>query len=248
MACTLPTSRTKIRAVVSTIIDSMRENGTIDSIVDNGDGTATITTTSTGSVQANDTIGENPFITIGGNDYAVKSLVADTSFTVRFTGSVPSGTEWKAKAPYLYFGNPIEMSNEIDRETNANAKYPAVIVFEDGTSTQPLDEESPIDTVESLQMFFMDIANYSDWVIDEFYENVIDRMEELSFDFVQACRDYQHTEELEGNATRQRVSKWGVSVVRTSGNSQDTIFNDKLSGVSLNLDLPISKSLNYECV
>lgn len=247
MGCSLPNTRTKIRTVIGEIIDSIRETDAVSSIVDNGDGTATINTSNTGNLTVNDSIGLNPVIEVGGTDYSVKSLVANTSFTVTFSGSVPSGSTWKAKAPYFFYGNPIQISNENDRINNTNAKYPAIILFENGNSVQPFEETSPIDTTETLQLFFMNTANYRDWTIDEFYENVIDEMEDLSFDFIQACRDYIHTEELTGSATRERISKWGVTVVRAAGQSKDTIFNNDLSGISLNFDLPISKSLNYEC-
>ncbi len=174
------------------------------------------------------------------------SLSVFTEITVNFT-ALPSGPTWTSDAPYVYYGNPIQMSNEIDKEQNPNAKYPAIIVFENGNSVQELEPISTIESTESLEMFFVDIANYEDWLIDDFYSNVVNAMEDLSYEFVDACRQYKYIEELTATATRERISKWGVRLIRSGKGSADTIFNDNLSGVSLRIDLPISRALNDEC-
>ena len=166
--------------------------------------------------------------------------------TLNFT-ALPSGSTWNAVAPYVYYGKPIQTSNEIDKEQNPNAKYPAIIVFENGSSVQELEPTSTIESTESLEMFFVDIANYEDWLIDDFYSNVVNAMEDLSYEFVNACRQYKYIEELTATATRERISKWGVRLIRSGKGSADTIFNDNLSGVSLRIDLPISRALNDEC-
>jgi hypothetical protein len=244
MGCTPKTTRTKIREIIDTVVDLMRKKGTVSSIVDNGNGTATFSTDSTEGIVIGDLV--NSFITIGSESFEVVSFTADTDITVKFT-TLPSGTEWISDAPYVFYGNPIQISNEIDMEMKPNAKYPAIIVFENGNSVQSLEPLSTIETTESLEMYFMDQANYEDWTIDEFYSNVINEMEDLSFDFVEACRTYKYIEELTGFASRERISKWGVTVLRSGKGSSDTIFNDNLSGVVLNIDLPISRALNDEC-
>jgi hypothetical protein len=245
MGCTAKTTRTKLREIIETVVDLMRKKGTVSSVVDNGNGTATFSTDSTDGL----TVGleENPFIEVGGVSYEVVSFTADTDITVNFS-TLPSGSTWTADAPYVYHGNPIQISNEIDKEMNPNAKYPAIIVFENGNSIQELAPTSTIESTESLEMFFVDMANYNDWLIEDFYSNVVNAMEDLSYDFVDACRNYKYIEELTGTATRERISKWGVQVLRSGKGSADTIFNDNLSGVSLRIDLPISRALNDECL
>ncbi len=244
MSCTPKTTRTKLREIINTIVDLFRKTGSVSAVVDNGNGTATFATDSTDGLTVGDC--ENPFISVGGVSYEVVSFTADTDITVNFT-ALPSGSTWTSDAPYVYYGNPIQMSNEIDKEQNPNAKYPAIIVFENGNSVQELEPISTIESTESLEMFFVDIANYEDWLIDDFYSNVVNAMEDLSYEFVDACRQYKYIEELTATATRERISKWGVRLIRSGKGSADTIFNDNLSGVSLRIDLPISRALNDEC-
>ncbi len=244
MSCTPKTTRTKLREIINTIVDLFRKTGSVSAVVDNGNGTATFATDSTDGLTVGDC--ENPFVSVGGVSYEVVSFTADTDITVNFT-ALPSGPTWTSDAPYVYYGNPIQMSNEIDKEQNPNAKYPAIIVFENGNSVQELEPISTIESTESLEMFFVDIANYEDWLIDDFYSNVVNAMEDLSYEFVDACRQYKYIEELTATATRERISKWGVRLIRSGKGSADTIFNDNLSGVSLRIDLPISRALNDEC-
>lgn len=245
MGCILP-NRTFLAELVSDIIDEIRERADISSIIDNGDGTALINTTKTGTVDVDGAY--TPYITIDGDDYQVIAVAPNVSFTIRFTGALPSGSEWVSASPYFYYGNPIQMSNEIDKKANNdNVKYPAIIMFESGNSSQPFGETSPIETIESLELYFMDVANYEDWAIDDFYSKVINKMYQLSIDFTNACEVFPHVDLLTGSGTRQRISKWGVEVVRNGAGSGDMIFNDNLSGIQLLFDLPISKSLNNEC-
>lgn len=244
MSCTNKTTRTKLREIINSVVDLMRKKGSVSNVVDNSNGTYTFTTDSTAGLNVG--LEENPFIDINGTSYEVVSFTTNSDITVRST-TIPSGSEWIADAPYVYHGNPIQISNEIDQELNPNAKYPALIVFENGNSVQELEPTSTIESTESLEMFFVDIANYNDWLIEDFYSNVINAMEDLSYDFVDACREYKYIEELTGTATRERISKWGVQVLRSGKGSADTIFNDNLSGVSLRIDLPISRALNDEC-
>ncbi len=244
MSCTPKTTRTKLREIINTIVDLFRKTGSVSAVVDNGNGTATFATDSTDGLTVGDC--ENPFVSVGGVSYEVVSFTNNTDITVNFT-ALPSGSTWTSDAPYVYYGNPIQMSNEIDKEQNPNAKYPAIIVFENGNSVQELEPISTIESTESLEMFFVDIANYEDWLIDDFYSNVVNAMEDLSYQFVDACREYKYIEELTATATRERISKWGVRLIRSGKGSADTIFNDNLSGVSLRIDLPISRALNDEC-
>jgi len=244
MSCTPKTTRTKLREIINTIVDLFRKTGSVSAVVDNGNGTATFATDSTDGLTVGDC--ENPFVSVGGVSYEVVSFTNNTDITVNFT-ALPSGSTWTSDAPYVYYGNPIQMSNEIDKEQNPNAKYPVIIVFENGNSVQELEPISTIESTESLEMFFVDIANYEDWLIDDFYSNVVNAMEDLSYEFVDACRQYKYIEELTATATRERISKWGVRLIRSGKGSADTIFNDNLSGVSLRIDLPISRALNDEC-
>lgn len=248
MGCTAPT-RTTIETVVGNIIDLMRETASISSIVDLGGGQATINTSDTGTIAITDegaTV--NPYITIGGTSYKVVAVVSDTSFTVEYSGGLPSGSTWKADAPYFFKGNLIDQSQEIDRTKDFNKKYPAIILPE---VTRIRYINNPLDINEmiaSVDLFFMNLCNYEDWAIEDFYTKVVDKMEIMALDFNTKADGYRYVGELDdSDATINKISKWGVQVFRNGADGQDTLFNDNLGGVQYSIDLPIKRSLNSEC-
>lgn len=248
MGCTAPT-RTTIETLVGNIIDKMRETASVSSIVDLGGGVAQINTSDTGTLTISDE-GEtvNPYVTIGGTSYQVVAVVADTSFNVKYSGGLPSGSTWKADAPYFFKGNLIDQSQEIDRTKDFNQKYPAIIMPEI-TSIRLINDPLDInEMVASISLFFMNLANYEDWSIDDFYTKVVDKMELLAIDFNTEADKHRHTGELDDfDATINKISKWGVFTIINGADGQETLFNDNLSGVQYSIDLPVKRSLNSEC-
>jgi len=110
--------------IFSSIVDSMRETGTIDSIaVANGYST----------IQSVNTLSENEVVLIGDTDYAA-TIVTGTQFTVYGTGI--TATTWSSREPYYEYGHPVEIAGKLTARDSETApysfkKYPLIALFTD---------------------------------------------------------------------------------------------------------------------
>jgi hypothetical protein len=222
---------TNIVDLVGTLIENIRDTHAIISITNVGN-TYTINTAETHSLAVGD------YVKISGTDYKIITLTNDTKFTVTSTTAI-TGTIWTALAPYYFYGTPIMIANTIDKITDYQNKYPVIVLFE----TMPadsndgyIDKESPIERTVALEMYFMDEANYSDWASEDYYSNVINDMQTLVDSFIAECQINVQI----GSFTKHKetnYSKWNLVRLDTGKN----VFNAQLSGIGLNISLPIKK-------
>jgi len=229
--------------IVRATVDALRAKRTkvVTAVINNGDGTYTLFTPCTFDTVA------GHLIDVLGNSVKVTAVVQDVSITVKSSVDLLSAIVWNALGPYFFFGNPITISNEMDKVNNQNANYPAIILFEVQNVTVFPDPIASLDRESGLNIFFMDQANYEDSTNQDLYDNVVDRMEELSIEFIKEIRKVLNYRQLTDTFPLAKFSKWGVSVVRNGVNGQDTIFNNDLSGVEINFTAPIDKNLNVKC-
>lgn len=237
------TLRTDI-TLIGQIIDQIRDTAAITDITDNLNSTALIETPNTFDLVVVDAKELNPYIKIGGETFKVIAVVENVSFTVEFT-TLPVGTTWINCAPYYYFGHLRMIANEISKILDKNQAYPAIIFNSEITSTAGnRDPISVVDQIRKVQLFFVDQSNYEDFDIQDFYDNVLDRLEQLCVDWDKAADKNRFVGSLNDiTFTRQRVSKWGVNF----GRNQETIFNNNLSAVIYQTDLPILKDYQTFC-
>lgn len=219
---------TNIVDLIGTIIESIRETHTIASITHAGT-TYTINTLSTHSLKVGD------YVKISGNNYKILTLTANSKFTVNSTIAI-TGTSWTALAPYYFYGTPIMISNTIDKIKDYKNKYPIIVLFETMPATVDDDIESTIERTVSFEMYFMDEANYADWSADEYYTNVINPIQALVDLYMEALEDSVRIGILTSHKETP-YSKWNMVRLDTGKN----VFNAELSGIGLNIDLPVKK-------
>ncbi len=221
---------TNIPNLIGNLISPLRESYIISSITNVGT-LYTINTSDTNSL----TVGD--YISISGNNYVITSLTTNVKFTVVSTISI-IGTTWTALTPYYFYGTPIMVSNEIDKLKNYKQKFPIVVLFETISADVDDDPKSNIERTASLELYFMDEANFVDWNHEDYYTNVINRMQVLVDLFIDTCKDSP----LIGTFTKHKetnYSKWNMIRLDTGKN----VFNSELSGIGVNIDLPIKKQL-----
>ena len=90
---------------IETIVNSMTPSIDIDSVVDNGDGTQTLTVCETYWIR------DRLTLTIDGNEYDVSSFVKDTSITIPDSPLV-TATSFTLTAPYYFHGYPRQVNNQ----------------------------------------------------------------------------------------------------------------------------------------
>lgn len=237
-------ARTTEENIVNNAVTALRNKRqkAITSVVDNGGNSYTLNTICTFDTTA------GHLIDVGGNTVTVKSVVADTSITVESSVSLVGEVLWKALAPYFFFGNLLDVNNEIDKAANQKANYPAIILSEITGATVITDVMNSIDRISPLNLYFMDMTNYEDNTIQDMYDSAVDRMQELSIEFVKELRKQKGVCPLIDDYTEDKHSKWGLLVVRNGINGADTIFDNNLTGVEISgLNMPVQKNLNLQC-
>ena len=86
-----------------------------------------------------------------------------------------------------------------------------------------------------LGLFFLDVANYADWDTDQHYSNVIIPQSKLCDYFLANIRKYQGRIIGDRGGTQILHAKFGE--YRDLKGHVNSIFNDRLSGVELSIDL-----------
>lgn len=219
--------------IIGDIVPTLTATVNIDSVVDNMDGTFTISTDCTWWISIQDTL------TIGGLDYLVESFVINESITI--SGSmIPIADNFELTVPNYIHGTIKMTQNEVDGETNKELVYPLVWLFEVIRDRKNTDDESMIDRETELRIFFVASANYKDWLTDDHYTNVIDPMQSMVDLFI---------EKIKVNKLFTEVLSYDcIPLVNFSveGNQDESIFDCNLSGIELRLFAEIREDLSCE--
>jgi len=229
--------------LIKAVIDDMRADRTdaITDITDNGAGTWLVETECTKDIVA------GQYITIASTNVRVTEVVLNTSFTVKTTVDISAGTVWAALAPFFFYGNPIDISAEINlKQQQQNLNYPAVILFEIKDIERP-GIESPIGSIASIQLFFMDQIDITNSTIENLYDNTVDRMDALAQEFYRKIQNRRLFYANNEPYSLAKWSKWNVSVIRNGKNGSEAIFDNHLGGVEINMSIPFSKNINNFC-
>lgn len=222
----------QITEIISAIIDSIRDTGTITSITKSGS-VYTCFTANTKKLK------QYYYVVINSKSYQITEIVANTYFKVSSTTAV-TGTTWTAEAPYYYSGTPIAIDNTLKQIGEGAKKYPIIVLFETIKQKIINDTTKATGINADLQLFFMDNANYRDWQTSDHYDNVIEPLQDYVDLFLAACNKSKYINffELKDYNTVNHA-KWGI-YVENKGHIR-SIFTDDLSGIELQINLPIMR-------
>jgi hypothetical protein len=209
-----------------------------DTITDNGDGTYTIESCNTGYLF--------PCykFDLGGVIYTVQNEVGkEFVFNERFTikgNTIPTATELTLDALKYYHGTVIATKEELAKKELSSDKFPMAFLLEVLEDDFNNADDSRIDRNSQLRLFFLSETDENNWNTEEHYEFSIKPMRNLLYKFI----SHLNGSNLIGEFNSYKAinhAKFGVFVSSKGGHTQ-RIFNDKLSGVELRIDLPILKS------
>jgi len=231
-------SQIRIQTFFGDIIDLMRTRVNIISITNTpSTDEFVVVISSLGSL-----IVEN-FVWIGSTLYQIRSIdIGTSSFTVK-SGSLPVGTFYKTGAPYYLHGRFIAIDSELNQIQNGFAKYPLIYLAENFTSTKDLNPVNQVGETAQCSFFFMNSANYEDFLTVDHYDQVIDDMDLLANDFISLLKSNPFVQYAAMSIEdRIRHPKWGL-IVESKGSSRN-LFSDNLSGVEVRINVPIRKMIN----
>ena len=236
------TNRTTIEQVISSVVDKLRakRSGVISSVVQNGN-EYTLNVLNTFDIK------KGQYIKVLGFDVFVINVVQNTSITVETGQDLTTATEWASLQPYFYYGDPVDMNNEINRgTTDIDTKYPAVIMFEVQRERFYKDASVLYDSEPTVRLFFMDQENYEDSSIDDLY-GTVNRMKDLAIEFINQLDLTKGVYIQDSEYVISNHSKWGVKVIKDRRTASETLFDNNLTGVELIIDVPLCKTLHFKC-
>ena len=208
----------------------------VKTIVDNGNGTATVNVCNTAWAMV------HKKITMSGTEYKIVSIVRDTSITV--TG-LPSGDSYSVSIPFFTYGTPkqVDVEREFKREGGTKVT-PMIYLFAPVTETKNHNPLSPID--KTINFVMSVLADYED---DSFTEEIVEysvkAMRKLSDSIIDTIK--KQIGEVDPDTITQTVKEYPkyAQYFDKSGATKN-IFSEKLSGVENNLT--ISLKIKDNCV
>ena len=220
---------------IEDIVDLMTPTITIDSVVDNGDGTQTLTTCDTYWIR------KYLDITIDSVEYAVSSFVKDTSITIP-SATLVTVDSFVLTAPYYFHGSPMQVNNEFLIQKQDANKYPLIYLVESLTDSH-YDEESSLDKDMNLRIFFLDSFANKNSEVDAHYTNTIVPLNASLDYFVDKLKGNSYTEPFSYDV----INRVKVGVYSTNQGNTSQIFEDPLDGVEFVATVTTLKSTNCKC-
>lgn len=222
--------------IIGELISGFNPSTTINAIVDNLDGTFTITVCNTLNIR------EKLTFKIGATDYEAKSVDTELCTITYESASAPLSSNLVYGSPMFYFhGTPMATGNELSKINESSEKTPMAYLLEIVTDIKDNDPESLIDRNSDVSLFFLDEANFGDWDTDQHYSNAIVPMMNYAELFVKYLDSTSGIGKIDSYQLTYHA-KFGLNIRTNSGHIQN-LFPEKLSGVQLRVTLPILRSL-----
>ena len=236
-------AKTTEEQLIDSVVTKLRNKRTapISSVVNEGGGIYLLNTNNTFDVVS------GVYVSILGNSVLVREVVSNTSIKVLSSADLTLATSWTANFPYFFYGNPVDINNERNLESDQRNNYPAIILFGVKNIVKNRDKNDIIQRTPTLRLYFMDMCEHNDKTISEIYTEVLDRMEELSEEFVDQLEKEKGVYIQDESYRVEKFSKWAVRVIRNNQTQSDVIFDNQLTGVGIEIDVPMSNALNCLC-
>jgi hypothetical protein len=226
--------------IIETLVEGFNPTSDITNVVDNLDGTFTITVCNTLNIRE-----KSPF-KVNDLDYVATIVDTKTKEIVYESVVAPLVNQLiKGTTPFYFHGTPMATGNEITRILDSGNKLPMIYLLEIITDEFNNTPDSDIDRNSTVNLFFLDEANFGDWDTDQHYSEAILPMMNYAKLFVDYLEDSRNIGQFDTYSLTYRA-KFGLNIRTNSGHIQN-LFPDKLSGVQLAITLPIRKNLACVC-
>lgn len=202
-------ARIETHTYLSRVNDAVDRTVYIDSVTQVGaTNIYTIATNNTKWIGVGEAI--NRTVTIGGEDYLVKDVTANTSFKIEVaTGqAVPTATSFLVGTLYFYKGTYIATNNELTQELNSINKTPFLYFNEPSIDRNVNDELSSIDRFSECQLYAMMDANFEDWTNEQHYNYCIAAMSNYFKEFIIAAKNVSFINDFTDDSTSENHVKW----------------------------------------
>jgi hypothetical protein len=199
----------------------------------------TITVCDTLYLSGKSSTSSNPYqITIDSNEYDIISVNGDT---IVLQGSEPITKGLKSIAsPYFFHGTVTQTNNELSAIGDVFNKTP--MIYFRRTFTENWSRYTSVERTAEITLFFLTQANFDSWQINDYDTFAIKPMRNLCYKFIDSLLLNKQIGKIENYSIIDNI-KFATFV--TDKGYENQKFNDTLSGVQLDISLPIRK--NYHC-
>lgn len=222
-----------IAEILKVVVGKLAFNEPIRTVVDNSNGTFNITLDSTQSLVS------GTFVIINAEQYKIKSLVSPTELFFD-SGTLPSIDDIvEISAPKFHHGTIKAVSSELNKLSSRDY-LPMIYLYEILQENRNRDNENPISREPELSIFFLEEANFKNWLTEDHYTEVIKPMDNLAerfIDLIQNDSFFGSIEEQDYTITPHAKFGWSDR----NGHLRN-MFDINLSGVELKIKIPIQRS------
>lgn len=220
--------------IIEGLVNQLTAEFVIKDAIDNGDGTFTLVSDCTWWISLSDNV------LIDGKNYTVEEFVINQYIKIRPIdgGLLPTVDSFDVITPNYIHGTVKMAANEIDAVNNKVDLVPFVYLFEVIREDENTDEESMIDRESDLRIFFLNTANYKDWLTEDHYTNVIYPMRQMVDLFIKKVKASKF---FTYDTDYQKINYINFS---QDGNQKESVFDCNLSGIELKLFAKIREDLS----
>ena len=154
---------------------------------------------------------------------------------INVLGDFPDAKQVTYQPPFFFHGTPYATNSHLSHLNDIN-KVPMIYLMEIINERFGGPESRGL-TVD-LRLFFLDVANFSDWMTDDHYSNVIIPMRALAARFVNGLTDSRRYFATDNGGRLVNHAKFGV--FQNYKGHLNSLFNDRLSGVELYIEAQIN--------
>ena len=217
------------------IVNLMTPELEIENVLDNGDGTQTITVCNLYWIRKFLTV------TIDGNNYEVSAFDSNNkTFTIPSSPLVAVDS-FTLTAPYYFHGSPMQVNNEWIVQKQDSDKYPLVYLVETLTDSF-YDELDQKDKDMSLRIFFLESFSSRYPEVDAHYsETIVPLRASLDY-FVELLKSDSTTLPFSYDV----INRIQVGTYTTNQGETNEVFSDRLDGVEFVGTVTVLKS-NDNC-
>ena len=185
-------------------------------------------------------------IELDAKNYRITSVDVDNSITIkeRVAGSgAPSITAVPIESPKFFHGTRLKVAEQLHKLQYTAEKYPMVYLYSQFSIAQDHDPETNTPLTPNYTLFLLGQSNYEDWNPDQAQELLVDPMDNLADQIIEAI---QPGTAVFGKLTNSTRIYWPLAGRADAEGVKESIWADIVGGVELRISIPL-KSVCIQC-
>lgn len=226
--------RTSTVDIIQDLISNWTLTVQIKSIVDNEDGTYLLNVCETYYLT------NQTKFSIDSVEYEVIEVVDNVSILIKGV-YIPVVTSFILEPPHFFHGTVYQTNAELSLIADCFDKTPMVYLRRTFEETK-YGIESSIDRESNLSFYFLTQSDFANWHTADIDKLALKPMQNMAFHFIDMLTNHKHIGVIKDY---KQIDNIKFATYINEKGYQDQKFNDQLSGVQIDITLPIRR--NYKC-